>query len=70
MRYILYTDKIYNVGPLKSVHIQFLNNLSHIPQWMKDKPLPILVDKVKEEAWAGDEALAFFQPKKIVIEDD
>jgi hypothetical protein len=71
MRYILYTDKFYDVGPLKNnTHIQFLNKLSRIPDWMNDKPKPILVDKVKEEAWAGEEALALFKPKKVVVEDD
>jgi len=71
MRYILYTEKFIDVGPLKNnTDIQFIHKLPRVPDWMKDKPRPILVDKVKEEAWAGDEALAFFKPKKIIVDDD
>jgi hypothetical protein len=70
MRYILYTDKFYDTGPLKlNTHIQFINKLKKIPDWMKDKQRPILVDTVKQEAWAGDEALVFFKPKKLLLDD-
>jgi len=70
MRYILYTDKFYDVGPLKlTTHIQFLNKLKKIPDWMKDKPRPILVDTVKQEGWAGNEALGFFKKKIVALED-
>lgn len=71
MRFILYTDKFYDVGPIKmQTHIQFINKLKKVPDWLKDKPRPVLVDTSIMEAWAGDSALVFFQKKKFVVEDD
>lgn len=72
MRYILYTDKFYDVGQIKiHTHIQFLSKLKSVPEWMLSKPKPILVDTVKQEAMCGDLAIQFFSTKKFKkVEDD
>lgn len=72
MRYILYTDKFYDVGQIKQhTHIQFLNKLKRVPEWILTKPKPILVDTVKQEAVCGDLALQMFTAKKFKpLEDE
>lgn len=71
MRYILYTEKFYDVGSFKSTtHIQFLNKLQKIPTWLQEKPKPVFVDTLKMEAWAGQEAVALFQPRKFTKLDE
>lgn len=69
-RYILYISDISETKILEKwiraqTHIQLLQELSEIPDWLQELPLPVLVDQTKKEAYFGPKTLQnFFDQKK------
>ena len=68
-RYILYVpdnseSKILEKWIRPQTHIQFISELSEIPDWLKSLPLPVLVDQIKKEAYFGPKTLESFLNQK------
>jgi hypothetical protein len=78
-RYILYVEDESQVKILSDktiriqTHIQEVNKLGEIPDWLNDLPLPVFVDKLKKEAYFGENTLRELfnkKPKAIQFEDE
>lgn len=78
-RYILYVDdesqaKIITDKSIRiQTHIQPIQKLEEVPQWLEELSLPVFVDKVKKEAYFGEGTLKELftkKPKGQQFDDD
>jgi hypothetical protein len=78
-RYILYvedeaqakviTDKAIRI----QTHIQDIQKLKDIPDWLQEITLPVFVDKVKKEAIFGENTLKDYfgkKPKTVILDEE
>jgi hypothetical protein len=78
-RYILYvedeaqakviTDKAIRI----QTHIQDIQKLKDIPDWLQETTLPVFVDKVKKEAIFGENTLKDYfgkKPKNVILDEE